>query len=632
MKTLATATTVCLLAAAAHAQHSFSRTLTVDPSGNADYTTIQAAVNAIVPASPAIQQTILIYPGTYTEAVTLGSARDHVDLVGMDRDAVIVMAPSDSDAITIQGNGLRSNSIRDLTIRTDDDTAGEGRGIVIKENSTDGNPSAIFIAGVRIECDGDNSPAIDFEDACSDIDIRDVYIRNDSPYSPSIDGRLGTTVRVMNCDFSCDDGRLYVGDDWRITDSFLETVKMSASASADDTAPIEIWGHDNVLIDNCVLRGRGSGIFIQQDSDNILVSNCDIEGAHAGARIRCGTSIRFQGCRIAASSDNGKLVSLEPPEYVGVHIDKQPSNCTTLDELTFTDCEISGYSNESSRDAYGIWVEDAPLNAPALFQGCTISGEVTSSGDRAFGVAAGEIDASPNPVGDPDSVALIGGSVNAVNGDERQTTLYDLYSESSGAPWILTTGTEFSRWVSPIGAAVGEDVDVLRVVDVPIAGAATVLAATALQDDEQVIVNNISDPEVFRVLSVTSNDSDLNNKSVIIIGLDWALRPIADSIQLTGTTAANGVKAFRFVDKVILPEKTDDNQTVSVGTAEILGLHAPFSADSDVRQVATKTSAGTSYVIESSVGVVDGDRATVDVSSLSPADDDSIEFTYRASK
>ncbi|MBK7405815.1 MAG: hypothetical protein IPJ41_14655, partial [Phycisphaerales bacterium] len=49
------------LAAAAQGQHNFSRTLTVDPSGNAGYTTIQDAIDAIVPANPAIQQTILIF-------------------------------------------------------------------------------------------------------------------------------------------------------------------------------------------------------------------------------------------------------------------------------------------------------------------------------------------------------------------------------------------------------------------------------------------------------------------------------------------------------------------------------------------------------------------------------------------
>ncbi len=266
---------VLCLVAAAHAQHNFSRTFTVDPSGNADYTTIQAAINAIVPANPAVQQTILIYPGTYAEALTLGAARDHVELRGVDRDAVIISVPMDSDGITIQGNGDRANTIENLTIiAPDDDTPDKGRGIVIKDNGG-AAPSNIRIVGVRIETAGDTSPALDFEDACSDIEIREVFIRTTGVNAASIDGRLGSNVQVMDCNSSTDDGRLKPGDNWLISGCFLETRQSAGGTAAnDDTAPIELWGNKNLVVDNCALRGRGYGISILYGSgvpDNVVV-------------------------------------------------------------------------------------------------------------------------------------------------------------------------------------------------------------------------------------------------------------------------------------------------------------------------------------------------------------------------
>jgi len=603
------------------AQHSLSRTLTVDPSGSADYTTIQGAVNAISQTTPAVRYTVLIYAGTYAEAVTLGSGKHHVDLVGVDRDSVIIAPPADADGITIQGNGDRSNTIRNLTIvAPDDDTVDEGRGIVVKDDGG-AAPSDIRIIGVRIETAGDASPAIDFEDAASDVEIRDVFIRTTGGNSSPIDGEPASDVRVLNCDVSTDDGRMKPGDDWLIAWSFLETRDSGGGGTAlDDTAPITVGAHDNLIVEHCTLRGRGGGMEINSGADNVLVSNCDIEGAHFGAAIRCATNVRFENCRIASSSDLGQQ-GISSPEYVGVLI--KEVSCSAQSGIVFSECVISASSDRSNRDAIGIHIENAPDDGPAQFLDCTIAAEVTSNGDRAFGVIGAEAE----------SAALVGGSINAIDADERQTTLYDVYSESTAEVRVRTSGVEFSRWKGAIGAAVGQKVEVLRVVDIPSAGAATVLAATGLQVGEREITTNITQPEVYRVLSATTNDANLTGRSVIVIGRDWANRPIADSFAFDGTSATVlGTKAFRSVTKIVLPAKTADNQTVSVGTTEILGLHAPVSDAEDVLQVATKTSAGNSYVIESESGALSVERGTVDISSLSPADDDSIEFTYRASK
>ena len=619
--------TIASLATVAQAQHGFSHTFTVDPSGSADFTTIQGAINGV----PAVSRpaTILIYAGTYAEAVTLSDP--DIDIIGIDPISVVIEPPADTDAVTIEGVGVLNNSVQNLTIRTDDDTLGEGRGIVIAKDGTGDDPSAIQIIGVRIETAGDSSAAIDMEDACSDIQIDGVYIRNSGDFSPAIDGELASDVYVTGCDFSSHDGRLLPGDDWVITTSVLETVVRSSGSAADDTAPIECRGHSNLIVDNCTLRGRGFGINIQNDADNVLVTNCDIEGAHAGVRINCGTNIRFQGCRIAANSDLGLLPAVTN-NYVGVRVRESATECTTLRSILFTGCEISAYSDRTGRDAIGVLVEDAPADGPAQFLNCTIMAEVTSNGDRAFGVAAGDLGSTP--AGDPDSVALVGGSIDTINGNERETDVYDLYNESPDDEiWIRTTGTAFSRWFGEIGAAVGEEVEVLRVVNIPSATNNRVLSARTLIGVEQTITTNITDPDIYRVLSITGNTSGMAG-DVIVIGRDWGLRPITDSIALDGTATVKGVKAFREVDKIILPAWTTalNGETVSIGTTETLGLHAPISVTGDLLQLGQKASAASAYTLQSTVPTPSVLRGTVDISSISPADGDSIEFTYRASK
>ncbi|MBK7405351.1 MAG: right-handed parallel beta-helix repeat-containing protein [Phycisphaerales bacterium] len=629
MKLLAPILAACL-AAAAQGQHGYTNCITVDPTtGKADYTTIQAAINSL--SSPTDRTTILIYPATYTEEVVLGATSGNIDLVGVDRDSVVIVAPANKDAVTIKGTGVRNNSVQNLTIRTDDDDEEEGRGIVLKIDGTGADPSDVQIVGVRIETAGDSSPAIEVINAFTDIEVRDVFLRTTGVNSASIEGRQAAGVRVINCDFSCDDGRLYAGDDFLVSGCVLETRQSAGGTPAnDDTAPIELWGHDNLVVDNCTLRGRGYGITVQYENavpDNVLVSNCDIEGAHSGAFIRCGTNIAFQGCRLAANSDLGKQRVGSTPEYVGVRV-KANASCTALASITFSQCVINAYSDEEDRDAIGVLVEDAPSDGPVRFLDCTISAEVTSDGDRALGVVAGELDTT---TGEPDSIMLIGGSVDAIDADERQTALYDLWNPADDdAVWIAATGTKFSRWKGAIGAAVGQEATVMRVAGLQSAGAATVLAATGLTGVEQTIVNDISPIDNYRVLSVTGNHSEMN-QAVIIMGLDWALRPIADSIVLSGTSTVAGVKAFRRVTKIIL-KAGDSGQTVSVGTTNILGLHAPVSATGDLLQIGRKTSAGTSYTIFASIPSPSVERGTVDISTLSPNNNDAFEFTYRASR
>ena len=99
-------------------------TLIVDPQNDPDdanFATIQDAIASFGPLDVSVKKTILIYSGTYqiTSRLALGGNRENVDLVGVDRDAVIIEATNvDAIVITSGLESSRKNSIRNLTIKT----------------------------------------------------------------------------------------------------------------------------------------------------------------------------------------------------------------------------------------------------------------------------------------------------------------------------------------------------------------------------------------------------------------------------------------------------------------------------------------------------------------------------------
>ncbi len=672
-KLLRIAAALCF-ATAAHAQHSYTHTFTVDPSGNADYTTIQAAINAL--PSPMVPTTILVYAGTYTEALTVVDAE--LDIVGISREGVVIKPPADTDAITIKGNGARLNTIGNLTIWTNDPTTGEGRGVVIKNNGG-ADPTDIGIYGVTFQIDGANSDAVllddrthrveisnvtilgaaedtikgicvtggtaadpsvgltisnvvmlfdgcsakgvTIEDEAEDVTITGLVIRKPSFSGRGIEAALATNLLVENCDILAHDGDgLIAGPNTIVRDSSIIVRKAYGSDdgcgnSSDDKPGIMIGDIDGVVVDNCSLEGRLSGIVIGTGADDVSVISSDILGGIAGVTIKGASGVSLTNCRIAGDSALGTGTGIPQEQHYGVRV------LGTTSGLTLASSVVSAHST-TARDAMGILVETAPTDRPLQVLDCAVSAHVTSA---ATGVAHAVQSKAT------DGIEMIGGSADAIDEDEREADVYDLYSASTSEVRVRTSGTQYSRWKGAIGAAVGPEVQTLRVVKVPSAGAATVLATKSLTGLEQTISTGIFSPEVFRVLSVTGNHADLD-QSVIIIGLDWGLRPIADSITLDGTNTVDGVKAFRRVTKIILPADPNSGRTVSVGTAEILGLHWPIAETGDLLEIAQRTSSGTTYLIQASTPTPSVERGTVDISALSPADDDSIEFTYRASK
>jgi len=104
------------------------------------------------------------------------------------------------------------------------------------------------------------------------------------------------------------------------------------------------------------------------------------------------------------------------------------------------------------------------------------------------------------------------------------------------------------------------------------AGAANVLAATALTTAAQDIITGITQPPTPRVLSITGSTSTAVG-NVVITGTDAAGEALSETLTSTGAATVVGTKAFATVTKITLPLlASPDGETISVGLAGAFGL------------------------------------------------------------
>jgi len=75
---------------------------------NCDYTTISAALAAITDAASNKKYCVFVYPGIYSEFVTM---KDHIDLVGCDRDSCIISPPAASRGLDLAESMVSNISI-----------------------------------------------------------------------------------------------------------------------------------------------------------------------------------------------------------------------------------------------------------------------------------------------------------------------------------------------------------------------------------------------------------------------------------------------------------------------------------------------------------------------------------------
>ena len=110
----------------------------------------------------------------------------------------------------------------------------------------------------------------------------------------------------------------------------------------------------------------------------------------------------------------------------------------------------------------------------------------------------------------------------------------------------------------------------------------SVHAAVTLADGETTTVTTaITDPDVYRVVTVKGNQASIEG-DVVVTGTDWAGNIITDTIALDEANSVSGVKAFKTVTSILLPARTSEGDTVSLGCADVFGLTRPIAASTDI--------------------------------------------------
>ncbi|MCC7390462.1 MAG: hypothetical protein IT431_17045 [Phycisphaerales bacterium] len=458
------------------------------------------------------------------------------------------------------------------------------------------------------------------QDAVTNVEVLGVVGRGTGHgggaiYAPSTDG-----MRVVGCDFLLHDGNsLSVGNNATIDSSSFITRTVSTVNAGNDNAGLVADEVTGLVVRNSLLEARKYGVNLKGDCDAVRIEGCVLRGSHFGLRTQCGDGIEIVGSMILGDSSLGVESSQNPPDVHGVCVETI-SGCDP-GVIRFTNCEIVANSGDRRLSAYGVYVKAAPspTDGPVTFENCTVSSSQAAPAGQVdiaqcYGVAADEAA----------SIEMIGGSVSAADGDEREHEQYDLRCPTSG---IAISGTEFSKWLGPIGAAVAPSPMVQRTIAVPAASNTAVNGPTTLTGSEQTITGFITQPQGYRVLKLTLSQTQGADYTAIVIGDNAAGERIADAIKVSaGQTSAQGAKPFLGVTKIILPAGSG---TASIGTTDILGLEFPIASGAAVQQQGKMAPAGTAYTI-GAPGTVDDLYATVDVSTITTGD--SFEWAVRASR
>lgn len=617
-----------LAASTARGQLDFQRTVVVDPKGggSGNYTTIQSAINAIPQGLPSVRWTVLIMAGVYGESVTLGSGKNDIDLVGVDRDAVVIKAPENGDALTITSSG--NNTIRNLTLIGDDPDQSQGRGIVIGGGGS--TPAGVRLEDLLIRTEQSYGDAIKAESGASGIDVIRVQARCKGFTSRPYSGAGAMDVRIVECDFRSEDGESEAGSRLEIRDSSIVIVLPEGSVGQDDTAAVNASGTSGLTIVNSRLRGRQIGLELDRNVTDVLVEQTDLGGANYGVPLQCGDRVLFRDCRITADSTLGFSPSLNDTAYWGVAVRGRTQDpACSPGAIRFENCTISSAValappyRTAARDAIGIEVAASPSASagPVQVVECVIradAGLTANKGRYAYGIRSAATSA----------VAVTGGAIFTSSLEAKQETVFDVLTGSTTQVRALVTGTAMSTWSGAVGASERPRIKVQRMAGLTASADNGALGAQMLTGSEQTIQSGFTMYGGYRVLSAKGNQAGMN-QTVYIRGLDWGGRLVTDVVQLNGTSAVAGVKPIRQLTLVILPAGTS-GQTVSIGTTDVLGLYAPITNTTDVLHQARKGVNTTDPYVFETVGAINVQYGTVNVGTITT--NQAIELTYNASE
>ena len=547
----------------AHAQHNFNRTITVDPSGRADHTTIQGAINSIQDPSSG-KYTILIFSETYNENITLNELDENIDLVGIDRDAVII-APSSGDGIVITSGTetSRNNSIRNLTINTT-----TGHGIKIVKGGTP-VPKNIVIEGVTIEAAGTDN-----------------------------DGILGTDadgVRIFDCNITSADGiGINVGNNFEIINSVV------TSDGTTQTRPgLMVHGKIGLRVSNCKIEGGFRGLEIRGGvagvpvSRNIEIVASEIRGASEGMYFYNfpvadePDVVRFRGCYLVADGN------IAGSHVYPVYLDGGSADS----DVVFQGCRIEALGGSVPVAVAAVQIDNTENTR---FVDCDFRAvsENTTAAARVEGIRCREA-----------NVTVIGGSIETSQaGFDKAIDVFDLVGNAASADHIFVSGTEFSKWIGLINAAGRQRSVTQRLLNV-VGKKPQRLVANGDLDGVAITVGT---PQLatYRAIRVKWNNASGDDITVVAEGTNWAGDKIAEAFVLsTVTPEVQGNKPFNRVETIYIPDAPGN---IDVGTTDKLGLYYPLSATTDVIQEALLVS---NVYTTQSVGTPDDVYATIIPSS-----------------
>lgn len=156
----------------------------------------------------------------------------------------------------------------------------------------------------------------------------------------------------------------------------------------------------------------------------------------------------------------------------------------------------------------------------------------------------------------------------------------------------------------------------------------SVHAAVTLADGETTTVTeDITDPDVYRVVTVKGNQASIAG-NVVVTGTDWAGNTITDTIALDEANSVSGVKAFKTVTSILLPARTSAGDTVSLGCADVFGLTRPVAASADVIYVGIAANAvdASTFSYEAASAVDTTNNTVTPTSTITASDDVTIDF------
>jgi hypothetical protein len=114
----------------------------------------------------------------------------------------------------------------------------------------------------------------------------------------------------------------------------------------------------------------------------------------------------------------------------------------------------------------------------------------------------------------------------------------------------------------------------------PAVGTATAVhaAVTLAPDDPTLVTQGFTQPDVPRLLTLKGNAASVAGE-VLITGADANNHALTETVTLNGTAVVTTTQAFARVFTVKLPARGASSNTVSVGTANVLGLTHALSID-----------------------------------------------------